>query len=558
LSAAIAIAVYYAERTRRLRQWIAAADNATASLGHEVAELVEHTVPTVAQGLRTGASVQTVLAGVARPSDAGLDRLLQMVTREIGGGEAAVRARVALQDDAARLADKTVPEMVQRLRAGASVEAVSAEVVHPSEVALERLLQTVLREIDGAQRRGTAALAGCASAAARVQSQTTRMLADLRELEHMYSEEKVFADLLGLDHRISQLDRLADSIALLSGGRSGRRWTKPIVMESIVRGALGRIDAYRRVRVHSASTLAVAGYAAEGVMHVLAEVMDNATSFSAHGTEVHVYVQEEDAGVVVMVEDSGLGMRRRERQRAEALVAGSFDLTTLSGTRLGLAAVGRLARRYGLGVSFRPSSRGGTAVVVMIPGQLIKQSRPEGRLGPAAAEGADLDSAMVPGGAAAADSAGGFGTAGSAEDAEPAGTGGMGRLPKRTRGQTLADSLPPPRPQPAPMPHDPGPRFAAFRQATERRDQPGATIPAQPGSLPPSASPAPPGSAPQPGSPVQPGSQVQPAGPAQRGSPAQPGSPVQPGSAVQPGGPAQPGTGPSVSPSPDMPHENSR
>jgi anti-sigma regulatory factor (Ser/Thr protein kinase) len=402
--------------------------------------------------------------------------------------------------------------------------------VHPSEVALERLLQTVLREIDGAQRRGTAALAGCASAAARVQSQTTRMLADLRELEHLYSEEKVFADLLDLDHRISQLDRLADSIALLSGGRSGRRWTKPIVMESIVRGALGRIDAYRRVRVHSASTLAVAGYAAEGVMHVLAEVMDNATSFSAHGTEVHVYVQEEDAGVVVMIEDSGLGMRRRERQRAESLVAGSFDLTTLSGSRLGLAAVGRLARRYGLAVSFRPSSRGGTAVVVMIPGQLIKQPRTDGRLGPAAADGGELAPAMAGGAAAgggAAASSGEFGMAGPAAGDDPAEGGGMSRLPKRTRGQTLAESLPPPRPPlPAPLPHDPGPRFAAFRQATDRRGQPGAAVPAPPGS------------------------------PAQPASPAQPGSP---GPAAS--NPAQPGSGRSVSSpaaTPDMPHENSR
>ena len=110
-------------------------------------------------------------------------------------------------------------------------------------------------------------------------------------------------------------------------------------------------------------------------MHALAELMDNAAAFSAHGSEVHVYVEDEDVGAVVTIEDSGLGMRKRERSRAEELVSQPLSLATLQGTRLGLAVVGRLASRYGLSVNFRPSSRGGTGVVVMVPRQLIAQAK---------------------------------------------------------------------------------------------------------------------------------------------------------------------------------------
>jgi anti-sigma regulatory factor (Ser/Thr protein kinase) len=272
----------------------------------------------------------------------------------------------------------------------------------------------------------------------------------------------VFADLMELDHRVSQLGRLSDSVALLAGGRSGRRWTKPIPMESILRGAMGRIDAYQRIRVHSVSAAAVAGYAAEGVMHALAELMDNAAAFSAHGSEVHVYVEDEDVGVVVTIEDSGLGMRKRERQRAEDLVSQSFDLTTLPGTRMGLAVVGRLGRRYGLTVNFRPSSRGGSGAVVMVPRQLIAQPRvgPGPDRAPAAVR--EPEPVLTPAARAAP-----------APAVEP----DRSEMPKRPRGATLAaaaraqEAPAPSAPPPAPPPVDRSARFAAFRRTGRPESQ---------------------------------------------------------------------------------------
>ncbi|MER7683600.1 ATP-binding protein [Streptomyces sp. NPDC097610] len=252
-----------------------------------------------------------------------------------------------------------------------------------TEIAEERrrfaeLAEENTRLTERTRRAGSdraAAISATANAAGRMQALSTGMLADLRAMEEKHSDEEVLADLLHLDHRTAQAGRLADSVAVLAGARSGRRWARPIVMESILRGAMGRIGGYQRVRVHSASDAAVAGHAAEGVMHALAELLDNAANFSPPTAEVHVYVEEVPAGVIVSVEDSGLVMGDVQLRRAELAVSADAEnaagLGGLTGTRLGLAVVGRLARKHGLKVSFRPSARGGTGVLVLIPQDIL-------------------------------------------------------------------------------------------------------------------------------------------------------------------------------------------
>ncbi|GGP81647.1 sensor histidine kinase [Streptomyces sindenensis] len=249
------------------------------------------------------------------------------------------------------------------------------------QVSVDRLTARATR----AETERSAAVAACANAAGRMQALATSMLADLREMEHRHSDESVLGDLLHLDHRTAQAGRLADSIAVLTGARSGRRWAKPIVMESILRGAMGRIGSYQRVRLHSTSDVAIAGHAAEGVMHALAELLDNAANFSPPTAEVHVYVEEVPAGIVITVEDSGLVMSEVQLRRAERAVSADHqDLTNLSGTRLGLAVVGRLARKHGLTVSFRPSARGGTGALMMLPQELISRAVAAAPVAPAA------------------------------------------------------------------------------------------------------------------------------------------------------------------------------
>ena len=455
---ASAFAVYFAAHKSWAERRLARTAGETAATEQELHRICEEILPALVRRAREGAPLEALLAETQPPAHLQLQRLLYVTASELAAAEqrtaAALRDGTAAGREVTRLTDEVLPDLVRRVREeNASLETAVAAVSRPEDPALARLLECVAQEIVAGERRGTAAMAACANAAARVQAQTTSLLAELRELQHRYGEDKVFADLLDLDHRISQLGRLADSIALLSGGRSGRRWTRPIGMESILRGAMGRINAYRRVRLHATSDSAIVGYAAEGVMHALAELMDNATTFSAHGSEVHAYLEEEDAGIIITIEDSGLGMRKRERLRAETLVSERSDLKTLAGTRLGLAVVGRLADKYGLSVSFRPSSRGGTGVVLMIPRQLVTQQKPAS---PPPRE------ATAPPSAAPSEPPSG----------DSFGTGDWSGLPKRPRGAALAAAeqnvLPDAAAGTSPSPRDTGARFAAFRKAANQ------------------------------------------------------------------------------------------
>ncbi|MEU2192566.1 ATP-binding protein [Streptomyces fimicarius] len=279
----------------------------------------------------------------------------------------------ALTSEVERFGRETLPTVTARLREGESAAGVRAEVQLPEQPVLRGPFEDVIRELALGERRALAATTASAKALSRVQAKSVSMLADLRGMQERHSEE-VFGDLLKLDHSTSQLGLMTDRLALLMGGRPSRAWNKPIVMESILRGAVGRIAAYQRVRLHCSSGVSISGFAAEGVMHLLAELMDNAANFSPPIDEVHVYVEERGTGIVVTIEDSGLKMADAAMRRAADSVAGRMtDLATLQGTRLGLAVVGRLALKHRISVNYRPSSRGGTGVVVLLPRHLIAQ-----------------------------------------------------------------------------------------------------------------------------------------------------------------------------------------
>ncbi|KAK1181065.1 ATP-binding protein [Streptomyces sp. NBS 14/10] len=402
--------------------------------------------------------------------------------RRTAAMQAEVTRRTAVMEaEAAKLADETIPSAVGQLREGETVDTVLSTLPAPASGAHDRVLKMLVREVATGERMRASAMAACANAAGRVQALATSMLADLREMENRH-DEAVLGDLLKLDHTTAQAGRIADSIAVLTGARSGRRWTKPIVMESVLRGAVGRISAYQRVRIHSASTAAVAGYAAEGVMHALAELMDNAATFSPPTEEVHVYVQETHTGVVVTVEDGGLVMGPAALARAEKAVSSDpLDLTTLSGTRLGLAVVGQLARKHNLTVSFRPSSRGGTGVVVLIPQQLITHVSQDAATNPAPATRSSAARPATPQATnrsaaptatptrTAAPAPAGAPDPGPAAAPQPTSAESTGGLPKRRRGETLAAASRPAAPQerkaPSDRPRPDATRLGAFRQA---------------------------------------------------------------------------------------------
>ncbi|MGN9814703.1 sensor histidine kinase [Streptomyces sp. SD11] len=313
------------------------------------------------------------VAGHAAQTSRLLLRRLEAVSQDAGR---LLQEKAALTEESAReharLTDEFTRERARLAEQNAHHKVRLAAELDRERTRLSAENARVTDELRQARTDRATAISASANTAGRLQALTTGMLADLRAMEERHADEDVLADLLHLDHRTAQAGRLADSVAVLTGARSGRRWARPIVMESILRGAMGRIGGYQRVRVHSASEAAVAGHAAEAVMHALAEILDNAANFSPPTAEVHVYVEEVPAGVIISVEDSGLVMSEAQLRRAERAVSGTeTGLGGLTGARLGLTVVGRLARKYGLTVSFRPSARGGTGVLVRIPQDIL-------------------------------------------------------------------------------------------------------------------------------------------------------------------------------------------
>ncbi|MYT73640.1 signal transduction histidine kinase [Streptomyces sp. PsTaAH-137] len=507
LAVVLAVHTVTVGRARRdaeaARAELALANGRLTQQSAEAAQLVNVTLPGVVRHLQDGR-----LPAPTPPYDPQLARILQEFTTSLS--EAVQQAaRTAAERDAARnelrqaaselelLTAKTFPAAVERLREGASADTVLAEPTWPENPLLRVPAEAFLRELAVSERRGAAAQAASAKALGRVQAKAVSMLADLRTMQERHGEE-VFGDLLRLDHATSQLGLMTDRLALLMGGRSSRAWNRPIVMESVLRGAVGRIAAYQRVRLHCATDAAIAGFAAEGVMHLLAELMDNAANFSPPIDEVHVYVEERSAGLVVTIEDSGLKMADAAMRRAEDAVSGQVtDLASLQGTRLGLAVVGRLAAKYGIAVNYRPSSRGGTGVVVLLPPQVLAQQREQAppvnipRPAPAERhERADAPAAdatpVTPAAPAAAptdspDTVHLMNAAGSANTtapAEPRPAGAVGStpngLPVRPPGRTMA-AVEQERSRPAPAAdrtpsRDAGARFGAFHAARRAKE----------------------------------------------------------------------------------------
>ncbi|MFI1420944.1 ATP-binding protein [Streptomyces sp. NPDC020731] len=193
-------------------------------------------------------------------------------------------------------------------------------------------------------------------------------------LQKYGNDTEVLADLMSVDHTGSQFGRRAKGISVLCGGWLGRREGVATVYD-VARSAQGRIKDFNRVSIHAQASVAVASKAVEPVAVVLAELLDNATTYSAPGTPVEVNIQAVPTGVCFIVDDAGLGMDQETKDRAATLLSadGPVDITGLGDPpRFGFAVCGMLAARYGFAVSVGSvSPYGGVRAVIRVPESLL-------------------------------------------------------------------------------------------------------------------------------------------------------------------------------------------
>lgn len=246
------------------------------------------------------------------------------------------------------------------------------------------LLLALLTIISDEESRRDASHRSFVHVARRVQAISHQQAIDLREMEEDHGNNpEVFDNLLRLDHGNSMIGRLADSLGVIGGGGPGRRWPQAVTLYSTLRGAMSRILEYRRIKLESIAVVNVAGLYVEPIIHMMAELMDNATRFSPPQSKVRVTAIEVHTGIAIEVEDCGVKLTDERRQKIEKLLAyarAGHDMTQLGETpRLGMAVVGRLAKMYKIDVSMRPSSYGGCCAVLVVPRSMLSTDpRPVG------------------------------------------------------------------------------------------------------------------------------------------------------------------------------------
>ncbi|MER7560462.1 ATP-binding protein [Nocardioides sp. NPDC126508] len=202
------------------------------------------------------------------------------------------------------------------------------------------------------------------ASAHRIQEESTRMVA------RFPAEPDVLEAGMRVDHAAAQQARLAQSIATLCGEQPGQHWRDPLAMADVVRGAAGRITAYRRVRVEGDPPVAVQGAYVEPLIHLVAELLANATQSSPPATEVLVTIRSVRRGAALEIDDAGVGMDETNLAWMREIASGTRqmrlqDLGEIPQT--GLAVVGTYVRRHGFRVDLTESVHGGLRVAVLVP-----------------------------------------------------------------------------------------------------------------------------------------------------------------------------------------------
>src|SRR6266567_4216494 len=305
---------------------------------------------------------KSLIVRLALIAGGGLLAILIAAASGIAIGRGLIRQLRDLRRTAVRLSTEQLPGTISRLRAGEDVD-VSAEVprLEPGSDEIGQVKQA----FNMAARTAISAAADevkirrgvndvFRSLARRNQSLLTRQLQLLDAMERRVHEPEELADLFRVDHMTTRMRRHAEGLLIVAGGSSGRTWREPVPIVDVMR-----------------TGAALAGHAVADIIHLLAELVENAATFSPASTPVRVDGEKVARGVVVEIEDRGLGIGGEHLAQINSTLSDP-PLFDLSGSdQLGLFIAGQLGRRHDVKVTLRSSAYGGITAVVLIPRDLI-------------------------------------------------------------------------------------------------------------------------------------------------------------------------------------------
>jgi signal transduction histidine kinase len=299
-----------------------------------------------------------------------------------------------LRADALDVAGHRLPEMVRRLsQSEGSDESIDIEpigVTSTDEIgevarAFDQVhLEAVRLAADEAMLRGNLN-AMFINLSRRSQSLIERQLSLIDSLEQSEQDSGRLSSLFRLDHLATRMRRNSENLLVLAGHEVTRRWSQPVALVDVLRAAISEIEQYERVVLNVQPGIVVVGQAVNDVVHLVAEIVENATTFSPEDTQVYVAGQPlSSGGVLLDITDNGVGVSDQEMSHANWRLDNPPVVDVAVSRRMGLFVVGRLAARHGVRVRLRHAQAGGLTALIWLPDTVAapEVAPPLGRLRP--------------------------------------------------------------------------------------------------------------------------------------------------------------------------------
>jgi signal transduction histidine kinase len=208
----------------------------------------------------------------------------------------------------------------------------------------------------------------------RSQSLIERLVRMIDSLEQNEGDPERLSNLFAMDHLVTRMRRNSENLLLLAGHESARKWSEPVSLADVARASVSEIEQYSRVTLKIQPGVAVTGPAVSDVVHLLAEVIENATIFSAKDTPVTIAAQElTSGGVLIEVSDSGVGVPEARLAEMNWRLDNPPVMDVSVSRHMGLFAVARLAERHGVRVRLRPRSPHGLTALVWLPDNITER-----------------------------------------------------------------------------------------------------------------------------------------------------------------------------------------